>query len=169
LCQHFDIRERTILSKTDNLAALFWQRKGSTTSDKVPPYLLRLFGIHQRLHHYVPRHDYIPGGSNALADDASGLFHLPDEAFTPFTLPFIIWQFRRNSKEKHTFSLNSIVLPLSTHSNQIMPRFCKICQEEFPSASKLSEHLKNTAAVVTTGRLSNVLTATETTLWMETA
>jgi hypothetical protein len=81
LCQHFDIRERTILSKTDNLAALFWQRQGSTTSDKVPPYLLRLFGIHQRLHHYVPRHDYIPGGSNALADDASRLFHLPDEEF----------------------------------------------------------------------------------------
>ena len=62
LCQRYDIRERTILSKTDNLAALFWQRKGSTTSDTVPPYLLRLFGMHQQLHHYVPRHDYmIPG------------------------------------------------------------------------------------------------------------
>jgi hypothetical protein len=81
LCHHYDIRERTVLSKTDNLAALFWQRKGSTTSDKVPPYLLRLFGIHQRLHHYVPRHDYIPGGSNSLADDASRLFNLSDQEF----------------------------------------------------------------------------------------
>ena len=81
LCQHYDARERTILSKTDNLATLYWQRKGSATSDKVPPHLLRLFGIHQRLHRYVPRHDYIPGGSNPLADDASRLFHLSDCEF----------------------------------------------------------------------------------------
>jgi hypothetical protein len=81
LCQHYDARERTILSKTDNLATLYWQRKGSTTSDKVPPELLRLFGIHQRLHRYVPRHDYIPGGSNPLADDASRLFDLNDTHF----------------------------------------------------------------------------------------
>jgi hypothetical protein len=47
LCNAYDVRERTVLSKTDNLATLFWQRKGSTTSDKVPPHLLRLFGIHQ--------------------------------------------------------------------------------------------------------------------------
>jgi hypothetical protein len=78
LCRHYNVRERTILSKTDNLATLFWQRKGSTTSDKVPPRLLRLFAIHQRLHRYVPRHDYVPGGSNPLADDASHLFHLPN-------------------------------------------------------------------------------------------
>ena len=78
ICQHYDTRERTLLSKTDNLATLFWQRKGSTTSAKVPPRLLRLLAIHQRLHRYVPRHDYIPGGSNPLADDASRLFHLAD-------------------------------------------------------------------------------------------
>ena len=81
LCQHYAVPERTILSKTDNLATLFWQRKGSTTSDKVPPHLLRLFGIHQRLHRYVPRHDYIPGGTNSLADDASRLFHLNNVEF----------------------------------------------------------------------------------------
>ena len=76
LAQCFDIRERTVLSKTDNLATLFWQRKGSATTDKVPAYLLRLFGIHQRFHRYVPRHDYLSGSSNPLADDASRLFHL---------------------------------------------------------------------------------------------
>jgi Reverse transcriptase (RNA-dependent DNA polymerase). len=81
ICKSYDIRERTLLSKTDNLATLFWQRKGSTTSHQVPPYLLRLLGMHQRLHHYVPRHDYIPGGSNPLADDASRLFHLSDPVF----------------------------------------------------------------------------------------
>jgi hypothetical protein len=69
------------LSKTDNLATLYWQRKGSTTPDKVSPHLLRLFGIHQRLHRYVPHHDYIPSGSNPLADDASRLFYLSDHEF----------------------------------------------------------------------------------------
>ena len=76
LAQCFDIRERTVLSKTDNLNALFWQRKGSTSSDKVPPHLLRLFGIHQRYHRYVPRHDYLPGESNHVADALSRDFFL---------------------------------------------------------------------------------------------
>jgi Reverse transcriptase (RNA-dependent DNA polymerase). len=84
LCQTYDIRERTIVSKTDNLAALFWQRKGSTTSGTTPPYLLRLLGMHQRLHHYIPRHDYIPGGSNPMADDASRLFNLSDDDFLTY-------------------------------------------------------------------------------------
>ena len=76
LAQCFDIRERTVLSKTDNLSALFWQRNGSTSSDKVPPHLLRLFGIHQRYHRYVPRHDYISGKSNHVADALSRDFLL---------------------------------------------------------------------------------------------
>ena len=84
ISQHFDVRERTILSKTDNLATLFWQRKGSTTSSKPPAHLLRLFGIHQRFHRYVPRHDYISGKSNPMADDASRLFHLPDSQFLSY-------------------------------------------------------------------------------------
>ena len=81
LAQTFDIRERTILSNTDNLATLFCQRKGSTTTDKVSAFLLRLFGIHQRFHRYVPSHDYIPGLSNPMADDASRLFNLNDSQF----------------------------------------------------------------------------------------
>ena len=76
--QCFDIRERTVLSRTDNLAALFWQRKGSVTSTKSSAALLRLFGIHQRFHRYVPRHDYLPGKSNLMADDSSRLFYLND-------------------------------------------------------------------------------------------
>ena len=76
LAQTFDVRERTALSKTDNLNALFWQRKGSTTTDKVPAHLLRMFGAHQRFHRYVPRHDYIAGPSNPVADALSRDFHL---------------------------------------------------------------------------------------------
>ena len=79
--QCFDVRERTLLSRTDNLAALFWQRKGSATTTKAPSFLLRQFGIHQRYHRYVPRHDYISGPSNPLADDASRLFHMSDADF----------------------------------------------------------------------------------------
>jgi len=95
VCQHYDTRERTLLSKTDNLATLFWQRKGSTTSDKVPPRLLRLLAIHQRLHRYVPRHDYIPGGSNPLADDASRLFHLTDSQ--------LLTHFNSNYPQQHSY------------------------------------------------------------------
>jgi len=71
LSQTFDIRERTVLSKTDNLNTLFWQRKGSATTEKVPAHLLRMFGIHQRFHRYVPRHDYLAGPSNPIADALS--------------------------------------------------------------------------------------------------
>ena len=81
IAQTFDVRERTVLSKTDNLATLFWQRKGSTTTDRVPAYLLRLFGVHQRLHRYVPRHDYLPGPSNPIADACSRLTHLTNQQF----------------------------------------------------------------------------------------
>ena len=98
LAQAFDVRERTVLSKTDNLATLYWQRKASSTTDRVPAYLLRNFGIHQRFHRYVPRHDYLSGGSNPLADDASRLFHLSDSNFLSFfnnhhiqTQPYQIW------------------------------------------------------------------------------
>ena len=48
LAQTFDICERTVLSKTDNLNSLFWQRKASATTDKAPAHLLRLFGFHYR-------------------------------------------------------------------------------------------------------------------------
>ncbi len=42
----FDVRERTVLSKGDNLSTTFWERKGNTSSSAPPAYLLRLFGIH---------------------------------------------------------------------------------------------------------------------------
>jgi hypothetical protein len=78
--QCFDLRERTILSKTDNTPTLFWQRKGSTTTTGPPAYLLRAQALHQRHHRYVPRHDYLPGVENLMSDDASRLHHLSDAA-----------------------------------------------------------------------------------------
>ena len=84
VCQAYDVRAWTLLSKTDNLATLFWQRKGSPTTDKCPRYLLRLFGIHQCYHRYVPRHAYLPGPSNPIENDSSRLFHLSYKQFLQY-------------------------------------------------------------------------------------
>eukprot|EP00804_Cyclotella_cryptica_P004092 CCRYP_019114-RB/>CCRYP_019114-RB protein AED:0.23 eAED:0.29 QI:0/0/0/1/0/0/2/0/239 len=43
VAQTLDTGERTLLSKGDNLNTTFWERKGSTTTDSAPAYLLRLF------------------------------------------------------------------------------------------------------------------------------
>jgi len=98
LANTFDVRERTVLSRGDNLNTTFWERKGSTTTDSVPAYLLRLFGIHQRYHRYVPRFDYIAGESNVVADTLSRHFHLswPDlfSLLSPFfdqTAGYRVW------------------------------------------------------------------------------
>lgn len=82
LAQTFDIRERTCVSKGDNLNTTFWERKGSTTTNSAPAFLLRLFGIHQRFHRYVPRFDYLPGSSNHVADALSRDFDTPLASLT---------------------------------------------------------------------------------------
>ena len=82
--QAFDVCERTVLSKTDNLATLFWQQKGSATTNKCPHYLLCRVGIHQRFYHYVPCHDYLSGLSNPIANALSCLFYLTNKQFLNF-------------------------------------------------------------------------------------
>ena len=76
ISQCYDVRERTVLSKGDNLSTTFWERKGSTSTNAPPAYLLRQFGMHQRFHQYVPRFDYISGPSNPIADSLSRKFSL---------------------------------------------------------------------------------------------
>jgi hypothetical protein len=75
---HYDVRERTISSGSDNTPAVAWQRKGSTTTSSAPAYLLRLQTLHQRFHRYFSSIFYIPGVVNVMADDASRLFELSD-------------------------------------------------------------------------------------------
>ena len=106
IAQHLDIRERTILSKTDNLAALFWQRKGSATTDAPSAHLLRLFALHQRFHRYVPRHDYEPGLTNPLADAASRLFTL--------TNPQLLTHFSSHFPQELPWKLVHPTLPMTS-------------------------------------------------------
>jgi hypothetical protein len=85
--QCFDVRERTLLSRTDNLATLYWARRGSVTTTSPTATILRQQALHQRHHRYIGLKDYIPGHTNTMADEASRLFHLDDRAFlTHFNL-----------------------------------------------------------------------------------
>jgi hypothetical protein len=78
LVQLLDCRERTIGVLNDNIPAVSWQRKGSTTTTGAAAYLLRLNSLHQRHFRYLSQADYIPGPANAMADDCSRLWHLSD-------------------------------------------------------------------------------------------
>jgi len=80
----FDIRERTIKSATDNLATLYWYRRGSVTTTSPTATILRQQSMHQRFHRYVSLKDYVPGPLNALADDASRLASLDDYQFLTY-------------------------------------------------------------------------------------
>jgi hypothetical protein len=50
ICHNYDVRERTIHTGMDNQATQAWQQRGSTTTNAVPAFLLRLQAIHQRFH-----------------------------------------------------------------------------------------------------------------------
>ena len=55
-----------------------------------PTRALRLFGIHQRFHHYVPRHDYIAGPSNPIADALSQYFGLSWSKIADLLTPYLL-------------------------------------------------------------------------------
>ena len=87
LAQRHPVAERTLWMATDNRAALAWSTKGSATSTAARAYLLRYNALHQRQHRYVATHDHIAGTANAMADDASRLWHLNDhQLLTHFNL-----------------------------------------------------------------------------------
>jgi len=78
LVHQADVREHTVLNLHDNTPAVFWQRRGSTTTQGPAAYLLRLQALHQRYHRYLPQHDYIPGPANCMADSCSRRWDLSD-------------------------------------------------------------------------------------------
>ena len=60
-----DVRKRNMLSHTDNTAGLWWQSKGLSTSISYP---LHLQAILQRLHCYVPHHEFWSRVKNSIFD-----------------------------------------------------------------------------------------------------
>jgi hypothetical protein len=89
LAQAVDVCERTTHNSYDNIAAVFWQRKGATTTLGPAAYLLRLQAFHQRFFRYVPLRDYIPGPVNVMADALSRRWDLTDtEILSYFNLHF---------------------------------------------------------------------------------
>ena len=98
LAQNTAVAEHTLWLATDNMAALSWSSKGSSTSFGPRAYLLRLNSLHQRQFRYVPTHSHIAGTANVMADAASRLWHLSDsELLTHFNthypqaFPWRIW------------------------------------------------------------------------------
>ena len=96
--QCYDVRERTTKDATDNLATMYWSRKGSTTTTGPPAKLLRMVAIHQRHHRYLNLKDYLEGKRNTMSDDASRLNQLDDAALLtyfnshyPQAEPWALW------------------------------------------------------------------------------
>ena len=73
-----DTRECTLHNGHDNMPAVFWQHRGSTTTHGPATYPLQLQALHQCFHHYVPQHGYIPGPVNIMANDCSCHWDLTD-------------------------------------------------------------------------------------------
>ena len=86
------------MSRTDNTAGLWWQRKGSATCTSAPAHLLRLQATHQRFHRYVPPIDFVSGVENLISDCLSCSSDLTDnqllaylETNSPQPLPWRLW------------------------------------------------------------------------------
>ena len=94
----FDVWERTVLSRTDNMDTVWWQQKGSATSTSDPANLLRTQALHQRFHRYVSRYDFVRGIDNEISDLTPRYSQLTDAEFlhyfnthSPQTLPWRMW------------------------------------------------------------------------------
>jgi hypothetical protein len=62
----------------DNILAVVWCGKRSTTTTHPTAYSLHLSSLHQCHFCYLACLDYIQGSANAMADDCSGLWQLTD-------------------------------------------------------------------------------------------
>jgi hypothetical protein len=78
LAQQVNIREATIHNLWDNMATVWWQRKGATPTTGTSAGLFRVQSLHQWHHRYLPLFDYIPGTANAMSDDCSRRWEFTD-------------------------------------------------------------------------------------------
>ena len=118
LLQRRSCAETTIATFTDNISARAWLRKGSKSTSGPAAYLLRLHSLLQRHYRYRSTVDYIPGPANAMADDASRLWHLSDDALLahfasiyPQDKPWTICHLRPEMHSALTMALQCKRLP----------------------------------------------------------
>ena len=121
----FDVRERTLKSYTDNLATLYWSRRGSVTTTSPTAAILRHQALHQRFHRYLSLKDYLPGEQNCMADDASRLWTLSDAAFLahfnstfPQTQP---WQLFQPSRKTVSSAISALHTSMSNKALWLPP------------------------------------------------
>ena len=74
----YPLRECTILTGSDNKAAIAWRHKGSNSLAGPSAYLLREVALLQRRYRYTSRLTFVNGPSNTAADTASRRFDLTD-------------------------------------------------------------------------------------------
>ena len=101
-----NIGSMTVASYTDNTPALYWTKKGFTSTSVPAAYLLRLQALHQWHYGYHNRTVHIAGTANVMADDCSWPWHLIDEqllthynSYYPQSLP---WQQCTLQPEMHS-------------------------------------------------------------------
>ena len=80
-CRQLPLRYATVDVLCDNTPAVSRFRKGSVRSASPAAYLCRMASLHQRQHRYHARVFFLPGDMNRMADDASRLQHLTNDAF----------------------------------------------------------------------------------------
>ena len=84
-----NIESTTVASYKDNTPALYWTKKGSTSTNIPSAYLLWLLALHQQQYCYHSRTAHIAGTVNVMADDCGWLWHLTDEQLlTHFNLHY---------------------------------------------------------------------------------
>jgi hypothetical protein len=84
LASTFDCRECTLAAGCDNVAAVSWRTKGSTSTAGPASYLLREASLQQRFYRYQSYCFYVPGVANHLADVASRRFDLTDSQLVDY-------------------------------------------------------------------------------------
>jgi hypothetical protein len=108
----FDLRELTLATVNDNVAAVSRNRKGAVTSDQAAAYLCRLSSLHRRHHRYYHEVSHIKGLVNAMADFLSRRFDLTDaELLTYFDTHFpqdMPWRLCRLPPATHSMLISAL-------------------------------------------------------------
>ena len=84
-----NIDNATVPSYTCNTLALYWTKKGSTSTSIPAAYILRMQALHQQQYFYHCKTSHIAGTANVMADVCSWLWHLKDkQLLTHFNLNY---------------------------------------------------------------------------------